>query len=205
MTKKELIALVAEDAGISREVAEKALNAFVTIIGKEIRTEGRLALAKFGTFVVRQRKPSEGKTQTASPFKIPTTKAVKFEPHSQLDKIVNFHVHIHAPVGFLQVGDGSIANVKQSIDSETREQLTNVLEEISSKLTKLDSTMPITKEEIIELVQDGKGELKKPSPNMYRLGGIFVGLATAIQTISSLKPAYLTLKHALSCIGIPLP
>jgi DNA-binding protein HU-beta len=206
MTKAELIALMAEDAGINKEIAEKVLNSVVRVIGKTLKSQGRLALAGFGTFMVKNREARVGRNpQTGSPIKIPATKVVKFKPDSQLNKTVNYHFYVHGPIGFLQIGDGAIANVTQNIDSETRKQLTNVLEEISSKLTQSDFTMPYSKEQIIELVRTGQGELKKSSPNMDKLGGLLLGLSVIIQTIANLKPFYSTLRQALSSIGILLP
>jgi DNA-binding protein HU-beta len=89
MTKAELIAQVAGEAQIRKVDAEKAVNSLIKIISKTLKSQGRLALAGFGTFMVAQRKAREGRNpQTGSPIKIPATKVVKFKPGKQLKETV---------------------------------------------------------------------------------------------------------------------
>jgi DNA-binding protein HU-beta len=87
MTKAELIAQVAAEAQVRKVDAEKAINSLIRIISEALKSEGRLALAGFGTFMVTERKAREGRNpQTGSPIRIPATKVVKFKPGSQLKK-----------------------------------------------------------------------------------------------------------------------
>jgi DNA-binding protein HU-beta len=89
MTKAELIAQVAGKAQIRKVDAEKAVNSLIEIISNTLKSQGRLALAGFGTFMVAQRKAREGRNpQTGSPIKIPATKVVKFKPGKQLKEKV---------------------------------------------------------------------------------------------------------------------
>jgi DNA-binding protein HU-beta len=89
MTKAELIAQVAGEAQIRKVDAEKAVNSLIKIISGTLKSQGRLALAGFGTFMVAQRKAREGRNpQTGSPIKIPATKVVKFKPGKQLKETV---------------------------------------------------------------------------------------------------------------------
>jgi DNA-binding protein HU-beta len=89
MTKAELIAQVAGEAQIRKVDAEKAVNSLIKIVSKTLKSQGRLALAGFGTFMVAQRKAREGRNpQTGSPIKIPATKVVKFKPGKQLKETV---------------------------------------------------------------------------------------------------------------------
>ena len=89
MTKAELIAQVAGEAQIRKVDAEKAVNSLIKIISKTLKSQSRLALAGFGTFMVAQRKAREGRNpQTGSPIKIPATKVVKFKPGKQLKETV---------------------------------------------------------------------------------------------------------------------
>jgi hypothetical protein len=113
--------------------------------------------------------------------------------------------NIYSPVGAIQTGDSSIANVTQSIDSDVRDQLSKVLEEISSRLLQEDILLPNPKAEIIEIIQEGQEELKKQSPNITKLRGMLSSVGTSIHTIASMKPAYETLKWALTFLGISLP
>ena len=89
MTKAELIAQVAGKAQIRKVDAEKAVNGLIEIISNTLKSQGRLALAGFGTFMVAQRKAREGRNpQTGAPIKIPATKVVKFKPGKQLKEKV---------------------------------------------------------------------------------------------------------------------
>jgi DNA-binding protein HU-beta len=89
MTKAELIANVATDAKIKKADAEKAINSLIKSVSKTLKSDGRLALAGFGTFVVSSRKAREGRNpQTGKPIKIPATKVVKFKPGKQLKELV---------------------------------------------------------------------------------------------------------------------
>jgi DNA-binding protein HU-beta len=89
MTKAELIANVAADAKIKKADAEKAINSLIKAISKTLKSDARLALAGFGTFVVSARKAREGRNpQTGKPIKIPATKVVKFKPGKQLKELV---------------------------------------------------------------------------------------------------------------------
>jgi len=89
MTKAELIANVAADAKIKKADAEKAINSLIKAVSKTLKSDARLALAGFGTFVVTSRKAREGRNpQTGKPIKIPATKVVKFNPGKQLKELV---------------------------------------------------------------------------------------------------------------------
>jgi hypothetical protein len=113
--------------------------------------------------------------------------------------------NIYSPIGAIQTGDSSIANVSQTIDTEIREQLSKALEEISSRLAQEDIALPYPKGEVIEIIKEGQEELKKQFPNVTRLRGILSSVGTAIQTIASMKTAYEALKSALTFLGISLP
>ena len=88
MTKAELIAQVAEEAQIKKVDAEKAINSLIRIVSEALKSEGRLVLAGFGTFMVTQRKGRMGRNpQTGKPIKIPATKALKFNPGKSLRSV----------------------------------------------------------------------------------------------------------------------
>jgi DNA-binding protein HU-beta len=89
MTKAELIAQVAGEAQVRKVDAEKAINSLIRIVSETLKSQGRLALAGFGTFAVSERKAREGRNpQTGKPIKIPATKVVKFKPGKQLKDMV---------------------------------------------------------------------------------------------------------------------
>ena len=51
MNKTELVAAIADQAGLSKKDAEKALNAFTDTVKKELKKkDGKVQLVGFGTF-----------------------------------------------------------------------------------------------------------------------------------------------------------
>ncbi|MEZ4822359.1 MAG: HU family DNA-binding protein [Ignavibacteria bacterium] len=58
MTKEKIISAVSIDLGISKEKAEKAVNAVFDIVMKAMKKEDELSIQKFGSF-----KKSGGKTR----------------------------------------------------------------------------------------------------------------------------------------------
>lgn len=90
MNKAELIAAMGEDAGISKKDAEKALNAFIEIVGGELGKGGKIQLIGFGTFEVTERAERIGRNpQTGKEIKIPAVKIPKFKPGKALKDEVN--------------------------------------------------------------------------------------------------------------------
>ncbi|MEN6317495.1 MAG: HU family DNA-binding protein [Syntrophaceae bacterium] len=85
MTKAELIAVMADDAGISKAAAAKALDAYTGAVTKELKKSGKLGLVGFGTFSVVKRKAREGRNpQTGKTIKIAAKKVVKFKAGKKL-------------------------------------------------------------------------------------------------------------------------
>lgn len=113
--------------------------------------------------------------------------------------------NIYSPVGSIQTGANSTANVVQHLDSEAREKLSQALDYIAREIVTIEGEFPNPKNEIIELIQEGKQELSRPTPNMTKLKSILPTVGASIQTVASLKPAYETFKQLLSFFGIVLP
>ena len=89
MTKAELIAGIAKEAGLTKAGAERALNAFVALSKTAIKKEGKLPLAGFGTFVVVNRKARTGRNpQTGAPIQIKASKVVRFRPGKELKDFI---------------------------------------------------------------------------------------------------------------------
>lgn len=89
MTKAELIAVMAEEAEVTKADAAKVLESFTSAVAKELKESGKLALVGFGTFSVVERAAREGRNpQTGKTIKIPAKKAVKFKPGKDLTEAV---------------------------------------------------------------------------------------------------------------------
>ena len=113
--------------------------------------------------------------------------------------------NIYSPVGSILTGDNAIANITQNIDTELKVQIQKALEEIISKLNDPEVDTPLPKNELIEVAQESQAEIQKEKPNVTRLRSLLTTVGTSIQVVSSLKPAYETLKQALTFLGISLP
>lgn len=80
MNKAELIAAMAEKAGLTKVDAHKALDAFMEATKKELKGGKKLTLIGFGTFSVVKRKARTGlNPRTKKAIKIPAKKVVKFK------------------------------------------------------------------------------------------------------------------------------
>ena len=90
MNKTELTAAMAEQAGISKKDAEKALKAFTDVVSEELKKGGKVQLVGFGTFEVSERAAREGRNpQTKESIKIAASKAPKFKAGKPLKDLVN--------------------------------------------------------------------------------------------------------------------
>ena len=90
MNKTELTVAMAEQAGISRKDAEKALKAFTDVVADELKNGGKVQLVGFGTFEVSERKTRDGRNpQTKETIQIPASKAPKFKAGKALKDMVN--------------------------------------------------------------------------------------------------------------------
>ena len=90
MNKTELIAAVAEKAGLTKKDVEKAVAALLETVKGEVAKKGKVQLIGFGTFEVRDRKEKLSKNpQTGEAIKIPASKAPKFKAGKALKDTVN--------------------------------------------------------------------------------------------------------------------
>ncbi len=90
MNKTELVAAVAEQAGLSKKDAEKAVKALTEVVTEELKNGGKVQLVGFGTFEVSERAAREGvNLQTKERIAIPASKAPKFKAGKALKDAVN--------------------------------------------------------------------------------------------------------------------
>lgn len=89
MTKAELIAKIADEAGLSKKDAEKALNATIDSITGALKNGEKVALVGFGTFETRERAARKGKNpQTGEEISIPATTTPAFKAGKALKDAV---------------------------------------------------------------------------------------------------------------------
>ena len=90
MNKAELVAAIAENAGLSKKDSEKALAAFVSVVTDELKKGEKVQLVGFGTFEVSARPARTGRNpQTKQTITIPASKAPKFKAGKALKDMIN--------------------------------------------------------------------------------------------------------------------
>lgn len=90
MKKADLVAKMAEYAGISKKDAEGALNGFMDAVEGSLKKEENVQLVGFGTFSISNRKATTGRNpKTGQPIDIPARKAVRFKVGKKLNDSIN--------------------------------------------------------------------------------------------------------------------
>ena len=90
MNKTELVAAMAEQSGLSKRDAEKALKAFIEITTDTLKKKGSVQLIGFGTFTTAERAAREGRNpSTGAKIKIAKSVAPKFKAGKALKDTVN--------------------------------------------------------------------------------------------------------------------
>lgn len=85
MNKSELIAKMADDAGITKTQANAALDSFTETVTKTLKKGDKVTLVGFGTFSVSKRAARNGRNpQTGAVIKIKAKKVAKFKPGKEL-------------------------------------------------------------------------------------------------------------------------
>lgn len=90
MNKTELVAAMADAAGLSKKDTEKALKAFTDVVADELKKGEKVQLVGFGTFEVSEKAAREGRNpQSGAVMKIPASKAPKFKAGKALKDSLN--------------------------------------------------------------------------------------------------------------------
>jgi len=85
MNKAQLIDAIAAEAKLTKADARKALDAFVSVTGKALKTGDRITLVGYGTFSVAKRNARKGRDpRTGKEIKIAAKKVVKFKAGADL-------------------------------------------------------------------------------------------------------------------------
>lgn len=80
MTKAELVAEIAKEAGITKAQAEQAVEGFVSAVSDALVSGDKITMVGFGTFSVGERQQREGHNpRTGEKIIIPASKTVKFK------------------------------------------------------------------------------------------------------------------------------
>ena len=81
MNKGDLIEVVADDAGLSKADATRAVDAVISAVTKALKAGKQVSLVGFGTFKIATRRARAGvNPKTGEKIKIKSSKTVKFVP-----------------------------------------------------------------------------------------------------------------------------
>ncbi|MEK6710105.1 MAG: HU family DNA-binding protein [Nitrospinota bacterium] len=90
MQKSDLVAKIAEEAGISKAAADRALGSLLGNVSKTLKKGDKVSLVGFGTFSVSKRSARMGRNpQTGAAIKIKAAKVPKFSAGKSLKDAVN--------------------------------------------------------------------------------------------------------------------
>ena len=89
MNKSELIAVTAENTGLTKKDAERVLNAALDAITASLIRGEKVQLSGFGTFEAKEREARVGRNpHTKEAIQIPATRVPDFKPSKALKDIV---------------------------------------------------------------------------------------------------------------------
>lgn len=87
--KSDLVGRIAEEAGLTKAQADKAVNAFVGTVQDVLKSGDKLTLVGFGTFTVAERGERKGvNPKTGEKITIPAGKSPKFKAGKGLKDLV---------------------------------------------------------------------------------------------------------------------
>jgi len=90
MNKQELVAAMAEKAGLSKVDAEKALSAFIETTKDTLAKKESIQLIGFGTFSISERAARTGRNpQTGAEIQISAKNVAKFKAGKALTEVLN--------------------------------------------------------------------------------------------------------------------
>ena len=90
LTKKDLVNLVYMQLGFSKQISENLIEDFLATIVKNIKSEKKLKLSKFGTFSIRQKKSRMGRNPKTKESKVISSReVVLFKPSKEFKEFIN--------------------------------------------------------------------------------------------------------------------
>ncbi len=90
LTKKDLVNLIYMQLGFSKQISENLIDDFLKTIVKNIKSEKKLKLSKFGTFTIRQKKSRIGRNPKTKETKMISSRdVVLFKPSREFKNYIN--------------------------------------------------------------------------------------------------------------------
>ncbi len=89
MNKAELVEAISKVTNLTKADTERTLDAFIDVVGKNVKKKDGVKLVGFGTFAVSNRKARVGRNpQTGQEIQIPARKVPVFRPGKELKDAV---------------------------------------------------------------------------------------------------------------------
>ena len=90
MTKTDLVNYIAEEAGLTKADATRALDAFMGGVTEGLKKEGKVTLTGFATFEKVHKAASTSRNpRTGEPVKVPARNVAKIKAGSKLKEALN--------------------------------------------------------------------------------------------------------------------
>ncbi len=94
MTKSDLVAAIAQKAGLKKKDAEAALNAFIAVVTEALKSEEKVEIRGFGTFLMKKRAARKARNpRTGKEVEVPAKLVPDFKPGKDLreetEKLLN--------------------------------------------------------------------------------------------------------------------
>jgi len=90
LTKKNLVNLVYMQLGFSKQITESLIDDLLSIIVLNIKSEKKLKLSKFGTFILRKKKQRVGRNPKTKESKLISSRdVVLFKPSKDFKEFIN--------------------------------------------------------------------------------------------------------------------
>ncbi|TNF65347.1 MAG: HU family DNA-binding protein [Gammaproteobacteria bacterium] len=90
MNKSELVTAISKEADVTKEVAQRVLDATITSITSSLKKGDQVSLVGFGSFQVRKRAARQGRNpKTGQPMTISASKSPVFKAGKGLKDAVN--------------------------------------------------------------------------------------------------------------------
>ena len=81
--------------------------------------------------------------------------------------------NFYSPVGVVQTGPNATATIAQTLTPQDREALRDALDRVKQDLVEVEKLSGYEKEEVIDLIEEGRAEIDKPKPNSMRVTSVF--------------------------------
>ena len=90
LTKKDLVNQVYMQIGFSKQIAENLMDDFFNLIVDNLKKNGKIKISKFGTFLIRSKKPRIGRNpKTKEKKTISARNVVLFKPSKEFKEFIN--------------------------------------------------------------------------------------------------------------------